>query len=106
MVLVGVGPLLLVFPWPCCSTSHLLTVLWCWRGPGQADGGLSHLQGSSGKLRRSFSQPRKAKHMLGMGLSSSDGKAAMAALCTVVPHIWVQLPAATHIWAQRPTMLR
>lgn len=44
--------------------------------------------------------------MRGMGLSSSDGMAAMAALCTVVPHIWVQLLQQPHVWAQQPTMLR
>lgn len=33
-------------------------------GPGQVDRGLSHLQGSLGILRGSFSQPQKAEHIL------------------------------------------
>lgn len=82
-------PLLLVFPWPCCSTSHLRAMLWCWGALGRQVGGLSHLQGSVGILRGSFFQPWKAKHILGVS------PAAMAALCMVVPHIWAQLSAAT-----------
>lgn len=36
VVIVALEPLLLVFPWPCCSTR-------AGGGPGQADRGLSHL---------------------------------------------------------------
>lgn len=82
MVIVAVEPLLLVFPWPCCSTSH-----WAGRQRAQPPPGL--LGDFEGFF---FPAMEKAKHILRVRAFSSSGMAAMAALCLVVPHIWAQLP--------------
>lgn len=90
VVIVALEPLLLVFPWPCCSTRA-----------GGALGRQTGAQPPVGLLGDFggffFPAMEKAKCILGVRVSSSRGMAAMAAVwwcltsgysCLQQPHIW------------------
>lgn len=87
VVIVALEPLLLVFPWPCCST--------------RAGGALGRQTGGSATCRAPwgfwgvlFSSHGKGK-MHPWSESFQQQRHGSNGCCVVVPHIWVQLPAAT-----------